>query len=252
MKHEYFFLSGLPRSGSTLLSAILSQNPTLHSEGNSPLLQYMWDLHISVNQKAREQLDANKKHAIVEKMIRSIPDAYYTNTEKRYVIDKSRTWAYPDNVDLIKRYITSTPKIIVLVRPLEEIVASFVNLYKNSGRQDYNVITLLEKNTDPIMRPFQSLVAAMQHCKKECIFITYDYLVSNTKETLNEIYKFLEIPPFEHDLNNIINANKEDDSVYGLLGMHDVRSSISKNENPIKLLEDVIKHCKILNTQIGL
>ena len=171
MKHEYFFLSGLPRSGSTMLSAILSQNPTIHAEGNSPLLQYLIDMNISVYQKAREQLDANKKYAIVDRMIRNIPDAYYTNTEKQYVIDKSRTWTYPTNVDLIKRYITATPKIIVLVRPIEEIVASFVNLYKKNGREDYNVITLLEKDTDPIMRPYQSLIAAMQHCKKECIFI---------------------------------------------------------------------------------
>lgn len=252
MKHEYFFLSGLPRSGSTLLSAILSQNPLIHSEGNSPLLQYLLDMHISVNQKAKEQLEANKKYAVVDKIIRNIPDAYYTNTEKQYVIDKSRTWTYPDNVNLIKRYITPTPKIIVMVRPLEEIVASFVNLYISNGRQDYNVIALLGKDTDPIMRPYQSLVAAMQHCKKECIFITYDYLVYNTKETLNEIYKFLELPPFEHNLSNIVNANKEDDSVYGLLGMHDVRSSIGKAENLVQLSEDVIKHCKLLNTQIGL
>ena len=40
-------LSGLPRTGSTLLSAILYQNPKIHAEGNSGLCQLMWDLEVS-------------------------------------------------------------------------------------------------------------------------------------------------------------------------------------------------------------
>ena len=35
--HQYYFISGLPRSGSTLLSAILKQNPKFHADISSPL-----------------------------------------------------------------------------------------------------------------------------------------------------------------------------------------------------------------------
>ena len=38
---QFVCLSGLPRTGSTLLSAILSQNPLIHAEGNSAVSPLM-------------------------------------------------------------------------------------------------------------------------------------------------------------------------------------------------------------------
>jgi hypothetical protein len=40
---KYYFLSGMQRSGNTLLSTILSQNPKIYSSKLSPMAQYMWD-----------------------------------------------------------------------------------------------------------------------------------------------------------------------------------------------------------------
>lgn len=37
MNHQFHFISGLPRSGSTLLSAILSQNPRFHAGMSGPV-----------------------------------------------------------------------------------------------------------------------------------------------------------------------------------------------------------------------
>ena len=37
-KKTYFFLSGLPRSGTTLLGAILEQNPNIYVGATSPVL----------------------------------------------------------------------------------------------------------------------------------------------------------------------------------------------------------------------
>ena len=60
MKKQFVFLSGLPRTGSTLLSAILSQNPKIYSEGNSAVCQLMYDMQQSCIHKAKEQLIANQ------------------------------------------------------------------------------------------------------------------------------------------------------------------------------------------------
>ena len=35
---QFVCLAGMPRAGSTVLAAILSQNPQIHTEGNSPML----------------------------------------------------------------------------------------------------------------------------------------------------------------------------------------------------------------------
>ena len=47
MIDKFIGLSGLPRSGATLLSAILDQNPEIHAEGSSAVCQLMWDVHKS-------------------------------------------------------------------------------------------------------------------------------------------------------------------------------------------------------------
>ena len=45
----YHFLAGLPRSGNTLLSSILNQNPLIHSSPLSPINQIMWQQEQNLN-----------------------------------------------------------------------------------------------------------------------------------------------------------------------------------------------------------
>ena len=44
MKKTFYFMAGLPRSGSTLLSSILNQNPRFYSGPSSPVLGAMYAL----------------------------------------------------------------------------------------------------------------------------------------------------------------------------------------------------------------
>ena len=81
---QFVCLSGLPRSGSTLLSAILSQNPDIHAEGNSAVCQLMWDINKSCETTASEQLKANYREKTINDMVLSIPNTYYKNISKNY------------------------------------------------------------------------------------------------------------------------------------------------------------------------
>jgi sulfotransferase len=85
---NYYFLSGLPRSGSTLLQSVLSENPKFHCEGNSPLMIYVRAMHFAVSEQGKEQLAANQKFQIAHNIVKSIPDLYYTNTERPIILDK--------------------------------------------------------------------------------------------------------------------------------------------------------------------
>ena len=249
---NYYFLSGLPRSGSTLLQSILSENPKFHCEGNSPMMIYLRAMHHAVQEQGKEQLDANQKHQIAHNIVKSIPNLYYTNTERPYILDKSRAWTHTFNLNLIKEYINPNPKIIVMVRPIEEILISFANMYKVNKRVDYSLNAMLVRGTDPIMKAYECLLMALQESNKHCIFITYDYLINNPEETLNAIYRFLELEPYKHDFSNIQNRYKENDNVYGLTGLHEVRKEISKNKYDIELSPDIVEFCKNLNKNIGL
>lgn len=242
-------MSGLPRTGSTLLSSILSQNPNIHAEGNSAVCQLMWDSYVSCEENCKEQLLANKRIQTQHDIISSIPSLYYKDVKSKYIVDKCRSWTLPANMDLIYNYITQTPKIIVLIRPLEQIIASFLNLPK-TGKDLYR--HLLEPYSEPLMRSYDGVLNAIRNNSGEFIFITYDELINTTQSTLDKIYKFCDWEPFEHNLNNIINKFPEDDSVYGTIGQHDIRPTISKRNYSIKLSDDTLRRCKELNRQIGL
>jgi sulfotransferase len=217
-------LSGLPRTGSTLLSAILDQNPEVHAEGNSAVCQLMWDMQQSCEINAAEQLQANQRQADQEALVSSIPAIYYRNVRAMHIVDKCRSWTLPDNLAMMRRYITDDPKIIVMTRPVDEIVSSFARLRKDNGFEP--MIGLLDAMSEPIMRSQFGVDHARATNTGEFLFVEYADLIGDTQGVLDRIYEFCEWEPFTHDLDNIVNRHPEDDSVYGLEGMHDIRSTI--------------------------
>lgn len=225
-------LSGLPRSGSTLLSTILHQNPQIHAEGNSAVCQLMWDMLQSCEQNCNEQLIANNRFDTTYHLVNQIPDIYYQNTTRQVVVDKCRSWTLPANQDLLRRFVTDTPKTIVLTRPIDEIVASFAALYEQNGRE-FDESVLFREDSEPLMRSLRGVEWAKQVNKGEFLFITYKELVDDTDAVLDSVYGFIGVERFEHNLNNIVNVLPENDAVYGLIGMHDVRQTICSKEKVI-------------------
>lgn len=248
---KFIGLSGLPRSGSTLLSSILSQNPDIHAEGNSAVCQMMWDLDQSCDINCKEQLRANHRQQTQLDVISAIPHIYYKNVIKPIIIDKCRSWTLPANLFLMQRYITENVKIIVLERPVIEIVKSFVSLRKENNWEGDLEKELLDEGSEPIVRSFYGVKWAKENnANNTFLFIQYDDLINNTKETINKIYSFIDEPIFQHDLNNIINKHPEDDKFYNMIGQHDIRPTINKRQIDIELSQETIKKCKTLDTLI--
>ena len=139
---QFVCLGGLPRTGSTLLSAILSQNPDIHAEGNSAVCQIMSDILVTCETLAKEQLTANNREHTKIDLIKEIPNIYYKDVTASVIVDKCRSWPTKDN-QLLYRQLTSNPKTIILTRPLEEIVKSlFVPLIKSiKFRAIFKIIT---------------------------------------------------------------------------------------------------------------
>lgn len=217
------FLSGLPRTGSTLLSSILSQNPEIHAEGNSAVCQLMWDMQESCERS--EQLAANRRQATQDDLVRAIPAIYYKDANKSHIVDKCRSWTMPANMAMIRRYITDDPKVIVMVRPIDEIVSSFVRLREANG-WDKPDAGLLEPMSEPIMRSQFGLDHARATNEGEFHFVEYSGLVSDPAGTLEGIYDFMGWETFAHDFDNVANLHPEDDTVYGLIGQHDIRKKV--------------------------
>jgi sulfotransferase len=244
MEKKYIGLSGLPRTGSTLLSSILSQNPEIHAEGNSAVCQLMWDMQCSVHESSILQLTVSNRIDTGIELIKNIPNMYYKDVTASTVIDKCRSWTLPDNMAMLNKYFEHKPKVLVLERPLVEIVRSFVALRQANNWQGDLEAELLDDWSEPIMRSYEGVKWAKANNKGEFLFVQYDDLLNNTKSTIDKIYEFCELESFEHDFNNIVNKHPEDDTIYGMLGQHDIRPTISKRDLDVTLSDAIIKRCK--------
>jgi len=222
----FIALSGLPRTGSTLLSAILDQNPEIHAEGNSAVCQLMWDMQQSCATNSAEQLQANHRQETQDNLVRAIPAIYYKDANATHIFDKCRSWTLPDNMAMLKRYVRDDPKVIVLTRPIDEIAESFVKLRERNNWQGDLSTGLLDPGSEPIMRSLAGVQWAQANNHGEFLFIEYADLIKSTSKVVQSIYNFCGIEPYAHDFTNVINNHPEDDSVYGLIGQHDIRSKI--------------------------
>lgn len=229
MKNNIIFLSGLPRTGSTLLTSILGQNPNIHTESDSALCQLMWDMQVSCEntEQIKNRLD------IPEKLLSTLPNLFYEGVNCN-IIDKCRSWTLPSNLELIDKYITKTPKIIVMLRPIVDVVKSFVYIRKMNNWENPEM-GVLDEDTEPIMRSLNGVIHAKEINKGQFLFVEYDDLIRDTKRIISSIYEFCEYENYEHSFQNITNFNLEKYNPSGLVGLHDIRPNISKRKIDIKL-----------------
>jgi len=258
MDKTYHFLAGLPRSGNTLLSAILNQNPEIYSSPLSPIPSLMWEYVKTCN--TMEQIDRNKENELrAVSQLNCFFDTFYKDVRNPIVIDRDKDWGTPANLDLVKRFLTPTPKIIITVRDILEIIASFVSMesdyLKNEIKNSYSFMTNYRSHKDAvaeyIMRPngdmdkaLLSLSSAFYPENKGIFHIVeYNDLVLSPEETMSGIYKFLELPDYKHNFKKIKKVELDKDIDLGLpKNLHDIRGSISKSSISIDVLSDYIKH----------
>jgi len=152
----------------------------------------------------------------------------------------------PANVEILNRYFDNPVKVIVLVRPIVKIVASFMALYKENNRSNLEE-GLLDDGSEPIMRSLAGVESARKNNNGEFLFVTYDSLVDDTQESLDRIYEHCGWQPFAHNFNKIVNHCQENDLFYGLIGMHDIRPKISRRTVDISLSDELIDKCSQLD-----
>ena len=251
---KFYFDCGLPRSGSTLLTALLNQNPEIYAGTLSPVFELMYYTDEILH---KEQAKAFPKPKIFQEIVTNTLINYYSDVNNPVVIDKCRAW--PAHINILKKYVTNNPRLICTVRHPLDILASFITLIHKDKTQSFIDKAMTEQKmtiTDDnrchyMMNPggivwesMNALATAFRQKETQHIhFIQYDDHVSNPKEVMIHLHSFLELDPFVYDFDNIIAKNREKDTeVYGLPTMHEVRKSINKISKPYQevLSTDVI------------
>ena len=256
MNKKFYFMAGLPRAGSTLLSTLLNQNPRFYSGPSSPVLGGMYSAH--QNFIDNELYHGYPKPDSVNKIIGSIIENWYSDIDKPVVIDKNRAWCA--RVPFIEGYIKQEAKIIVPVRRVDEILASILTMIKRNPFKDgqprinfvdeylikANIPINDENRCNHLLNPDGILWESLNATKlgvdgghgDKFHYVDYNDLVTDPQTELNKIYTFLGEELFEHSFDNLSNQHREDDlTTYGLGDMHEVHSKLEKtSSNPSEVL----------------
>jgi sulfotransferase len=242
---KFFFLSGLPRSGSTLLAAILSQNPEIFVTPTSPLLDILNYTERSWNAipQSKAWPDPQQLPNIYKGIIHSI----FSHIDRPIIIDKHRGWT--KNLKAIEQIFGYKPKILCTARDISEILASYITLVRRArdqGRSNFVDDLLKKKNWNPtdenicralwqevsIGESHESIKRAVA-LDKECIhFVEYRDLINNAEEAVERIYEFLQIPSFRHRFDSIANPVGEHDEFWGFQGLHEIRPKLQRTSAP--------------------
>lgn len=218
MHKQVSFLSGIQRSGSTLLTKVLNQHPQMFASNTSPLFDYMF---FAVEKLTELKRTSSAAHYIdVDHILRSTVDAFYNFTDKPHVLDKHRAWA--SNYTNVHQQVVANPKMIVTLRPVEEVITSFHTILNKNGTP----ISIAQIYKDFLEEHIPTMIESAQFIDHLCI-VEYDELTLHPTETFERITKFLELDPFTFNFGQIIDTDPENDVKWGIKNLHAVRSSIN-------------------------
>lgn len=252
LEKKYYFLAGFHRSGNTVLSALLNQHPEIYSSPLSPICDYLWELHVT-SLRSENNLRVENKF-LTGDLMGSLLKTYHKEVKKPIIIDREKNWGSPANLSLILEYFTKDPKIIFTVRPVVEILTSYISIarekiikdMKNQGWVAKKWLTDEDNMCEYLMRPGGPIDISMwsynsimnPEYRKFFHLVEYNQLIESPEKTMENIYKFLEVTPFKNNFKNIQKIEKDLDDVAGLPeDLHKVRPKLSnKAKNPKRFL----------------
>lgn len=235
---RYHFISGLPRSGSTLLSALLLQNRRFHAGMTSPVG--------SLFKGMLNQLGAGGEFGPVvsteqrRRLARGLFESYYADQAqtKDVIFDTNRMWSaqMPALMDLFPG-----AKVIACVRNVAWVMDSIERRYRANPYETTRLFTDdIERNTvysrvDTLAQrnrlvgyPWTALKEAFygEHASS-LLLVDYELLAQAPHKVMPLVYQFLGEPEYPHDFNQVKYDAPEFDEALGLHGLHQVRPQVA-------------------------
>ncbi|MEM8791353.1 MAG: sulfotransferase [Pseudomonadota bacterium] len=250
------FISGLPRSGSTLLSAILRQNPQFHAAMTSPVGPLF---NACLNAMGAENefavfFDDAQKTAILGGLFENY---YGPLTQADVVFDTNRMWC--SKLSAVRRLFPGT-RMICCVRNPAWVLDSIERLVR---RNAFDVSRMFsnpaERSTvytraDALLNAGRMIGFAWSALKEAyysedsdmMLLLDYDLLASRPAEVLPLLYDFISEEPFEHDFENVEYEAEDFDQQMLARGLHTVRGRVELKPRQTILPPDLFKRCEDL------
>ena len=220
---KLFFLVAMPRSGNTLFSTVMSQNPKIAATANSVTLEIMKDLFLL---KETDVFQNFPDHKSLDNVLDSVFDTYYKDWSQEIIIDRGPVMT-PNNFALMQKHYKRPFKCIVLLRDLMDVLASYMQWYTENPdsfvnrfnhKNDEEKLSMIMNNDGAIAKELEAIKNAYNY-PDICYFVKYDDLVANPEQEFRKIYEFMEEPYYPHYFENLqtlsVNGIKYDDKVVG-------------------------------------
>lgn len=252
----------MPRAGANLLQALLDQNPQFHAWVTSGLpevligVRNIWDKFIEHQAADYNTVTAKKKNVLA-----TIIQGYYNEVTEDYVFDNNRAWL--SHIEMLEWVLGRKVKVLVPVRDLREILTSMELLWRNSAKElqvPDEVNNYLQMQTvagrcqywmgnDKIVGLTYNRIADAIHrgYRDRLHFVPYEDLCNRPNQTLDAIYEFLNIKPFEHNYDNIVTKYNEKDQLYGYVNLHMVKPKLQ----PVMAKADGVLGVDVAKTYTG-
>ena len=235
MNNGLHFISGLPRSGSTLLAAILRQNPRFHAGMSSPVGSLFMALQgaMSRRNEAAVFIDEEQK----QQLLKGLFDNYYHAIHpEKLVFDTNRAWCCK-LATLVRLF--PDAKVICCVRHVPWIMDSIerliqANAFELSGMFGYESSNTVYTRVNRLAMSDGLVGFAIDALREafwganagKLILVGYEALCRQPRQTLRLLYDFLGQPWFEHDFDNVEYEAQEFDLALGTPNLHTVRRKV--------------------------
>lgn len=253
MSKKIHFISGLPRSGSTLLSAILRQNPRFHAAMSGPVGGLFQSLLQGMGAKTEFAEFISDRQR--EKILKSVFEAFYDEIDASVVFDTNRSWTsklqailqlYPGAKVLCTvrnpAWILDSIERMIRKKPLLES-----NLFggPHESRTIYHRIEVLAQPDRFLGLPYYSLKDAFysDHASS-LLLIDYELLTRAPEQVIPLIYDFIGEPLYQHDFENVQYDEPSFDAKLGLPGLHKIKPKVAFEPRQTVLPPDLFNKYK--------
>src|SRR5690606_15302529 len=234
MPTRFHFISGLPRSGSTLLAALLRQNPRFSAAMSSPVAGLVNGAleQMGANSESYSFFDETKR----KRICKSLFEAYYADKNQPVIFDTNGHWTarLHQLVELFHDF-----NMICCVRNPAWIMDSFDTIYRKNPFDYSRMFNAGSRQTvysrcDALINAGGSVGSAWTALKEayygefsdRLLLVDYDLLTQHPGRTSELIYRFIDEPVFDHDFNQVDYEENEFDQTLGVKGLHTVKKKV--------------------------